>query len=133
MNVCAEKFTAMLKARNLTYDVFDRADSVLVVFPYKNQKTIFDFQGDDGAHVQLATIIDTAPEDKFVDIVLACNQLNSTYRYVKFIVDSDMDIMARTDAILDVNSADEECFELLGRSLKIISDAKAPLMKAIYA
>ena len=133
MNVCAERFIAKLKSMNMTFDVVEPGDSTLVVFPYKNRKTILEFRGENGDHVQLATLIESAPEDKFVDIVLACNQLNSTYRYVKFSVDSDNDIMARTDAILDVNSADEECFELLGRSIQIIEDAKAPIMKAIYA
>ena len=133
MNICAEMFIAKLKTKDLNYSVRERDSDVIVTFPYDNRKTNIVFSGEDGAHAQLATVIESVPEDKFVDVVLACNSLNATFRYVKFAVDKDNDVMAYTDAILDPASADEECFELLVRSLKIIGEAKPPIMKAIYA
>lgn len=133
MNTCAELFVANLKSKNLTYEVRELEEETVVSFPYDNRKTIFIFSGPEGEHAQMLTILERVPEEKFVDVVLACNQINSQFRYVKFVVDSDNDVTARTDAILDTGSADEECFELLIRSLKIIGDAKPVIMKAIYS
>ena len=80
----------------------------------------------------MMTVIEKVPDEKFVDVVLACNQVNARFRYVKFVVDKENDVIVFTDAILDPSSAGDECFELLIRSLKIISDAKPTVMKAIY-
>ncbi len=132
MNTCAELFIANLKSKDLTFQVKEMDDETLVAFPYNGRKTNVIFGGEDGEHVQLMTLIESVPEEKFVDVVLACNQLNARFRYVKFAVDKDNDLMVFTDAILDPSSADEECFELLVRSLKLIDEAKKPLMNAIY-
>ena len=45
----------------------------------------------------------------------------------------DNDLVMHDDAIVDVDSAAEECFELLVRMLKISEDIKPRIMKAIYA
>ena len=132
MNTCAELFIANLESKHLTYDVKELGDETLVAFPYDGRRTNFVFAGDQGDHAQMQTIIERVPDDKFIDVVLACNQINAEFRYVKFAVDKDNDVMVFTDAILDPSTAGEECFELLIRSLKIISDAKPIIMKAIY-
>ena len=133
MTTCAEMFVANLKAKNLNYQVKELGDKTLVSFPYDNRKTNFVFSGEDGKYAQMMTVIERVPEEKFTDLVLVCNSLNRQYRFVKFVVDDDNDCMAISDAILDTGTADEECFELLIRSLKIIGDAKPDLMKAIYS
>lgn len=133
MLICAELFVSNLKSKNLTYDVQDLGDKTLVSFPYQNMKILFLFAGQQGEQAQLITSLEHVPEDKFVDLVLACNQLNNQFRFIKFTVDKDNDVMARADAILDTTSAGDECFELLIRSLQIIQDAKPLIMKSIYA
>lgn len=133
MNICAEKFIENLKSKDLNFEVKERGEKTVVSFPYDGRKTHFFFSGDDGEYAQMQTLIESVSEDKYVDVVLACNQVNSTYRFLKFVVDEDNDVMAMADAILDPGSADEECFELLIRSLQIIKDAKPTIMKAIYA
>lgn len=133
MNTCAELFIATLKAKDLNYQVKELGDRTLVSFPYDNRKTNFVFSGEDGKYAQMMTVIERVPEDKFTDLVLVCNSMNRKFRFVKFVVDDDNDCMAISDAILDTGTADEECFELLIRTLQIIKDAKPDLMKAIYS
>ena len=132
MNTCAELFIANLESKKLKYEVRELGDETLVSFPYDNRKTNFVFAGDEGDHAQMMTVLESVPDDKYVDVVLACNQVNARFRFVKFVVDKDNDVVVFTDAILDPSSAGDECFELLVRSLKIISDAKPTVMKAIY-
>ena len=48
-------------------------------------------------------------------------------------MDSDKDIIIHDDAILDVNNAADEAFELLLRIIRIGDDVKPIIMKTIYA
>ena len=79
------------------------------------------------------TCFESVPEDKFLEALIACNELNAQYKWVTFYIDKDKDIIVHDDAILNVETAAEEAFELLLRMLDITSDAKPVLMKAIYA
>ena len=134
MNTCAKAFADNLKSKDLNFDVRELEDETLVIFPYENRKTTFVFAGDNGEYAQMMTVIESMSDDeKFVEAVMACNQLNRRFRFVKFVVDDDNDVMALSDAILDPNSAGDECFELLVRSLKIIKEARPQIMKVIYA
>ncbi len=134
MNTCAKAFADNLEAKNLHYKVKEYDDKTLVIFPYENRETTFLFLGEDGVNAQMMTVIESMGNDeKFVEAVMACNQQNRRFRFVKFIVDDDNDIMALSDAILDVSTAGEECFELLVRTLKTIKEARPQIMKAIYS
>ena len=134
MNTCAKAFVNELESKNLNYEVKELEKETLVIFPYDNRKTTFVFSGDDGEYSQMMTVIESMPNDeKFVEAVMACNEQNRRFRFVKFVVDNDNDIMALSDAILDPNSAGEESFELLVRCLKIIKEARPQIMKVIYS
>ena len=134
MNTCAKAFTDKLDSKDLNYKVRELKDETLVIFPYENRETTFVFAGDEGEYVQMMTVLESRGSDeKFVEAVMVCNQQNRRFRFVKFVVDDDNDVMALSDAILDTNSAGDECFELLVRSLKIIKEARPQIMKVIYS
>ena len=134
MNTCAKAFIDNLDAKDLNYKVRELDDETLVIFPYDNRETTLVFAGDDGKYVQMMTVIESMGSDeKFVEAVMVCNQQNRRFRFVKFAVDDDNDVMALSDAILDPNSAGDECFELLVRTLKIIKEARPQIMKVIYS
>ena len=76
---------------------------------------------------------ESVPQEKVVDAIIACNELNTAYKWAKFYVDKDNDVMVQDDAILTVATAAEEAFEILLRVIDIAKEAKQPLMKAIYA
>lgn len=134
MNICAQAFANNLDSKNLTYSVTRDDDSRTVIsFPYKQRRTSIIFAGEEGIQCQFQTVIESVPEDKVMDLIVVCNSLNTQYRFVKFVVDSDNDLMNYSDAILTPETAGDECFEVLLRSLQIIEEAKPTFMKAIYA
>ncbi|MCD8088566.1 MAG: YbjN domain-containing protein [Oscillospiraceae bacterium] len=134
MNICAQAFANNLDSKNLTYSVSRDDDSKSVIsFPYKQRRTSIIFTGEEGVQCQFQTVIESVPEDKVMDLIVVCNSLNTQYRFVKFVVDSDNDLMNYSDAILTPETAGDECFEVLLRSLQIIDEAKPTFMKAIYA
>ena len=72
-------------------------------------------------------------QDKFAQALVACNECNAKFRWVKFSVDNDGDIRVISDAILDDETCGEECFEIVLRMVKIIDDAYPVFMKARWA
>ncbi|MCD8117781.1 MAG: YbjN domain-containing protein [Oscillospiraceae bacterium] len=134
MNVCAQAFADNLDSKNLTYSVSRDDDrSTVITFPYKQRRTSIIFSGEDGIQSQFQTVIESVPEEKVMDVIVVCNSLNTQYRFVKFVVDSDNDLMNYSDAILTPETAGEECFEVLLRTLQIIDEARPTFMRTIYA
>ncbi len=77
--------------------------------------------------------IATVPKDRLGQAILTCNELNNTYKWVKFCVDDDGDVTAENDAILDAATCGAVCLELMARMTQVINEAYPKLMKAIYA
>lgn len=90
------------------------------------------FSGDKGEYLSLFMYFEHVPDEKYVDVLLVCNALNSRFRWVKFCIDSDNDIVLKDDALLNIESA-TETMELFIRMIAIFDEAKPALMKAIYA
>ena len=130
---CAENFVADLKSKGLHYDVFETDDGgVVVKFPYDNRITSCVFKGEEGRYLSMYTIFERVPEEKIADGYALCNSLNAKFKWLKFYVDKDNDLMVEDDAILSVDTAADECFELLMRRLNIMNESKAAVMRAIY-
>ena len=131
----AEMFIATLEARGLKYTTNDLGNggvAVGVMFDYIMTHVIFDGR-DDGSHVAFRTRLEGCPADKMTDIIVLCNSLNEQYRWVKFYVSTENNIMIEDDAIVSPDTAGEECFELLIRTVSIIKDVKPSFMKIIYS
>lgn len=134
MNACAELFTADLDSKNLRYasHVDDDGDTI-VDFPYQGKVSKCIFSGDDGKYFSLYLVYEHIPEDKFADVVFLCNELNTKYKWLTFYVDGDKDLMVHDDAILSIESAADEAFEILLRTINITNEVKPLIMKTIYA
>ncbi len=135
MVICAEMFVETLRAKELQFDVRETEKGLCYVrFPYEGRITnvIFDSE-DNGTHVALRTAFEKCPPEKVPDLLVVCNALNVQYRWLKFCVDDDNDIMVEDDAIVNPETAGEECFELLLRTVQILSEVKPSIMRAIYA
>ena len=52
-----------------------------------------------------------------------CNLLNNRYRWVKFVVDDDLDLNLEADCILTPETAGSLCLEMLCRAARIAEDA----------
>ena len=109
MSKCAKMFVKFLDSKNFHYTTRVDSDGDTVVdFPYEGKTTKCFFSGDDGMYLSLYTIFESIPAEKRNDLIL------------------------HSDAILSAESADEEAFELLVRTVKICDDVKPTIMKAIY-
>ncbi len=135
MVACAEAFKATLDSKEFIYDIAQRDDGGTVIgIVISNRRTCFFFDGDDnGTHAAVRTIFDKCPDDRLNDVLIVCNALNAQYRWLKFYIDKDNDIMVEDDAILTPETAGEECFELLARTANIIEKAKPQIMRALYS
>lgn len=134
MNACAELFTNFLKEKELSFEsgIDNDGDSV-VKFHYHGKTYRLYFSGNDGCYLSLYMVFENVPDDNFANALIVCNELNSQYKWVTFYIDKDNDIILHDDAILSVENASDEAFELLIHMLKISNDVKPRIMKAIYA
>ena len=131
---CAELFVELLKSKNLNFQSgVDKDGDSVVEFPYQGKVLKVFFCGNEGQYMSMYLVYERVPADKLTDLIFACNELNSQYKWVTFYVDRDNDIVLHDDAILSIENAAEEAFELLLRILKIGEDNKARIMRLIYA
>ncbi len=134
LNTCAELFTNNLDSKGLNYEsCIDSDGDSLIQFPYGGKSTKMFFSGEKGTYLSLYLVYEHVPDEKVADVIFACNSFNSDYKWVKFYVDRDNDLVLQDDAILSVDDPGEEAFELLIRMVKLSEDLKPQIMKAIYA
>ena len=130
----AQLFADYLKEKDFNFETYTFEDGdCLVEFPYKGKATKLIFSGEDGKYLSLYLNFENVPEDKYVDVLIACNELNKQYKWATFYVDKDNDLVIHDDAILSVESAAEEAFELLVRIVRIAEDERQRIMKTIFA
>ena len=132
MLLAAQLFMEDLEAKELNYSFREAGDDVIVNFPYDGKFTNFVFSGNDGCYVSMYTVFESVPADKVPDMLVVCNSLNAKYKWLKFYIDKDSDLMIEDDAILTPEDSAAECFELLARRINILKDVKPIIMKAIY-
>ena len=87
----------------------------------------------DGCSIQILTSpIANVPVEKTASALLALNECNHLFRWVKFYLDEDNDVIANTDLIFTAQNAGEACIEIVLRCASIIDDAYPRIMKAIW-
>ncbi len=94
---------------------------------------IVDIDPDEGKIQLICYSIGKFEQEQFAKALIACNACNARFRWVKFSVDEDNEIVVRADAILDEETCGEECFELVVRMIQIIDDAYPAFMKARWS
>ena len=66
--------------------------------------------------------------------VPSCNSLNDSFRWVKFVWDSDAnDLCCRVDGVIELDSCAKEVYELMARMAGIVDEAYPRIMKALWA
>ncbi len=129
----AQEFADFLDEKNLHYEARDFEGGSRLQIRFDKNGIVFLFSGDDGRYVSMYTTIETVPADKIADVLIVCNELNAKYKWLKFYIDDDNDVLSEDDAILNGDSAADECFELMLRRLNILDEVRSPIMRAIYA
>ena len=132
MLLAAQLFMEDLESKQLRYSFREVNDDVVVNFPYDGKFTNFVFSGNDGCYVSMYTVFESCPPEKIADMLVLCNALNAKYKWLKFYIDKDNDIMVEDDAIVTPENAAAECFELLARRINILKEVKPEIMRLIY-
>ena len=136
----ASKFEATLVANDVKYDRSEIGDRPMFIvnfgggdfkFNHIRVNVLFDA---DGESVQLVTsTIVSIPTEKTAQALICCNSCNLRFRWVKFYIDDDNDLIAEADAIISEPTAGEVLTELVGRTASIIDDVYADFMRAVWA
>lgn len=73
------------------------------------------------------------PEEKKEAVYGVCNELNMSFRWLKFYVDEgDNTVTAQDDAIVQPDSSGEEILALIARMAGVIDEAYPKLMKILW-
>ena len=136
-NAAGKLFCAKLESKNLNYKVMEKDYSVIRVgFSLDNTDcdTYLIF-GDDSEDLHLISRLDLKiPESKFEKMYKICNNLNKRFRWLKFFVNEDQNVIqAEDDAVIQVESAAEEAFELMLRTNSIIDEAFPEVMAGLIS
>ncbi len=116
-------FTQKLDEESKIYNVNDERN--VVTLNYKGEHfdslTFTFFFDDDGASVGVRVYsIVKFQKNQLADAYQFCNEMNNKYRWLKFYVDSDDEFTAAMDAVISVESAGDECYEILTRTVSIV-------------
>lgn len=132
-----ERFVAFMDEQGIKYTDFDdRAVQLAfhsdVVPQGVRVVVIFDKENDNAVHFVSKGFV-KVPESSLSAALLAVNEANAKFRWAKFYLADDSDIVAEDDAILDMNNVGQECASICFRISNIVDEAYPILMKAIYA
>ena len=134
LNTCANKFAKFLEEKGLHFDTnTTNTGRSVVSFPYDGKVARIFFGGEEGTYMSIYLVFESVPEEKTMDLLVVCNELNNKYKWVKFYLDDENDLVLEDDAILTVATAPDEVFELMIRMFEIEKEVKPQIMKAIYA
>ena len=111
-------------------------NTVKVVYTGDNIKSIpifvyFDKDGDPIIQLKCWEIANF--KNKEAKGMIACNQTNKEWRWIKFYLDDDADIIAGCDAYIDDVTCGKECLSLVRRMVNIIDDAYPTFGKALWS
>lgn len=91
----------------------------------------FDNDGE-SIHIQSIGYV-KIPSEKLHPMYRIMNDLNRKFRWAKFSIDDDGDVIVEDDAIIDLESAGEEVFQEIIHLVQIADDAYPVIQKAIWA
>ena len=128
-------FMRYMDAEGIKY--VDRDEFVVkVTYTGDNMKSIpvFVFFDEDGDPIVQMKCWDIANfKGKEAKAVLACNEMNKNWRWIKFHLDDDADIVASIDAYIEPTTCGEECMRLVRRVVNITDEAYPTFARALWA
>jgi hypothetical protein len=102
-----------------------------VIYMFDGHNVFFDEDDDPVVQLVCWEILNfKAREEQAIQL---CNKLNLQYRWVKFYIDNDKDMVASLDATFDEETCGEICLSLVRRMVSIIDDVYPEVAKARWA
>ena len=135
-NAAAKVFMNYLNAQGNNASFMNEEESVIRVgWNLNNTKLrILFFFGEEGTDVHLmGDEFAVIPEEKRESILRAINECNRHFRWMKFVLNEEGEIEVKDDAVIQLESCAEECYELMLRMCGIVDEAYPILMKAIWS
>ena len=93
---------------------------------------LFDKDGDNNLRFVVSNIV-TVPQDRLGAVILACNKLNSRFRFAKFYIEDNNELFIDGDAIVSMDNVGDVCREMCNRMVDIVDKGYPDIMRAIYA
>ena len=136
-NMAARMTGAFFDSKGLSYEVLGNDGEVIRAgFAMDNREGIrvLMFFDDDSTGVKIRAFdLVKFPPNKKEAMYKICNEMNSTYRWIKFFVDEkDNTIVAEDDAVIQLDSCGEEVFRCCLQLVSIADDAYPEFMKYIW-
>ena len=140
----------MFKATKAIFGALKRSDMNLKVFTEENEKSSrvwLQFGAKNGSSYRIQFIstdddndvavrvfgLISVEDGKGSRVLPVLNQLNSKFRYVKFVMDDDGDINVEYDFPVRATRVEDSAEEIVIRFVRIIDDAFPDLMHALWS
>lgn len=127
------KFLSHLRLEGVKYEDTG-SNRVNIIYNCKNLdsiKVIVTFDEDGEGLVSLHSwSLGKANDSDFAALLIACNLLNTKYRWVKFYIDDDKDITMQIDGVVDYETVGSETLQLVRRMVSIGDESYPVLMRA---
>ena len=97
-------------------------------------RMVLGFNGPDDTHPWLKSwSLGEFPKEKTAAALIACNNVNKDYRWIRFYLDDENSVVAAADLIVDELNVVEKVIEMVFRMASIIDAAYPVFMKARWA
>lgn len=128
-------FMMYLDSQGVRYTDHD-THIVKIVYNGDNLKSIpvyvfFDKDGDPLVQFRCWNIANF--KNKEAEALITCNSMNSKWRWIKFYVDDDADIISECDARIDAGTCGEVCLYMVNRVVNITDEAYPDFCRALWA
>ena len=97
----------------------------------KGVRYFIDFD-EDGHSVNISGMDIASFGDKLAQGFVVANRLNHQYRWIKFIIHDDGNIITQNDAVIEPGTAGKEIMELIARNMHILDNVYPEIMKEIW-
>jgi len=133
----AKMFMAYMESKDMKCRVMEDDDNILKVgWNLDNcEMTVYFSFDENDKYVQLhGCDFIQIPENKMDAMLDVVNECNHEYRWVKFVLDKkNREIITKCDCVIDLETAAEETFELMIRTIQIVDEAYPIFMKSLWA
>ena len=128
-----------LTARGISYEYIDAFDRPAIGMAFGGGDYTFDHIAftvafdEDGESAQIvSSAIASVPRQKTEKLLAVLNQCNSEFRWARFYLDEDNDVIADTDVVFGEDGAGFAVVESIMLAASVVDDAYPEIMKGIW-
>lgn len=136
-NVAAGVVVDYFREKNMKYEVLGNNDEIIKMgiggLENVGSVKIFMIFDNDGESLQLrSSDYVMIPKDRIAKMYPTINALNKRFRWTRFYIDDDGEVMVEIDSKFELASAGELCMEMVSRMASICNQGYPDLMRAMW-